>query len=313
MPDRGLLFRQSVIVTGTHYSMSTLTGQILGTAPEFHVIHEPLNAEPTLGYAALAPDHWYEFYDDDRYDTLRNALYNYASGCGIFVNTFSRLPKVRSKRDVLRVGKFALTNLKLLQRPRRVVFKDPFLAFSASQLQDKDDLYAVICVRHPCGFAESLKRRGKGFDFTDLAAQPALMEAVPDIASDIQRFATTKQPLVAQAALLWRAVYGFAAERMLNNPRTSVLRQEDMAADPVLETDRIFSAVGATRTRKVDEFLRNSLSAQASDFTGKSYTKRNARDTANKWRERLPPDEIATVMQISGSVPALYGYSEPLK
>ena len=221
MSDREALFANSVVVTGTHYSMSTLTGKIIGQAPEFHVVHEPLNAEPSLSYSSLNPEHWYEYYNGSRYDGMRAALYGYAYGAGAIKGTLDRLPRIRSARDVLRVGKYAWTNLAFRCRPRRVVFKDPFLAFSGADLQARDGLYVVLSVRHPCGFAESLKRRGRGFDFNNLSDQPALLEAMPDMAELIKEYAATTQPIVAQAALLWRVIYEFS-KATLKKPASSV-------------------------------------------------------------------------------------------
>ncbi|NNC60428.1 MAG: hypothetical protein HKO05_10610 [Erythrobacter sp.] len=49
------MLARSVIVTGTHYSTTTLVGALLQTAPEFHLLHEPLNPWPTLSYDSLEP------------------------------------------------------------------------------------------------------------------------------------------------------------------------------------------------------------------------------------------------------------------
>jgi hypothetical protein len=306
------LFQASVVVTGTHYSMSTLVGQILGQAPEFNVVHEPLNAEPTLGYNALGPDNWYEYYAGKRYTEMRAALRGYMFGEGLAGQTLSRSLKIRSRHDLLRVGKYVQTNLALKRHPRRAVFKDPFLAFSGYLLQKHDGLPIVLCLRHPCAFAESLKRRGSGFDFTGLARQPALLAEFPaETTERIEYFSREKQPVIDQAALLWKAVYGFAADHYLASPNTHLIRQEDLAHDPIPVVDALFAALGATRTAEVDNFLKASLQAETpADFAhnGSSYVHRNARETTVKWKSRLSLEEIKSITQIVGESGAAFGY-----
>lgn len=310
--DKQALFTDSVIVTGTHYSMSTLMGQIIAQAPEYHLVHEPLNPKPTLGYNAIGAAHWYEYYAADRHAHLRDSLKGYMFGKGVIGQSLSRAARIRSKQDLLRVGKYALTNARFAATPRRAVFKDPFLAFSGRYLQQIDGLHVVLCLRHPCGFAESLKRRGKGFEFEDLADQPDLMAALPEQAGQIALFAREPQPVLDQAALLWKVVYGFAAQHYLGHARTVFVRQEDLAEDPRSEVARVFAAIGASHTPAVDAFLESTLKADSPvDFAqdGGSYVRRNAQETTQKWKSRLAREEIARVMEIVGETAGAYGYA----
>ncbi|MBC57581.1 MAG: hypothetical protein CL814_11705 [Confluentimicrobium sp.] len=311
--DRDALFRDSVIVTGTHYSMSTLVGRILGAAETFNLVHEPLNHESPLGYATVPTAHWYEYFDGDRSDHLAEMLKSIQFGQGVARETVMRMPRIRSGRDVLRVGKFARTGLLHAATPKRAVFKDPFLCFSARHLQENYGLWIVMTVRHPCGFAESLARRGSGFDFNDLM-QPELLDAIPEMADEIERYASETQPVLQQAALLWRLVYGFADTYVLRHARTTFVRQEDIATRPADEAARLFSFVGAEKSAAVDRFMEETLNASSpSDFdrnAAASYVHRDARETTLKWRQRLSRDDIDTVMRITGNVPQRFGYAE---
>lgn len=311
MPDHDALFRDSVIVTGTHYSMSTLVGRILGAAETFNLIHEPLNHERPLGYATVPTSHWYEYFGADRSTRLAEMLVDIQFGRNTIREAMIRTARIRSGRDVLRIGKFTRTGLRHATQPKRAVFKDPFLCFSARQLQENYRLWVVMTVRHPCGFAESLARRGIGFDFNDLL-QPELLDAMPEIAEEIARYAHETQPVLQQAALLWRLVYGFADTYLLNHPRTTFIRQEDIATQPADEVTRLFSFIGAPKTATVDQFVKETLNASApSDFdrsAAASYVHRDARETTLKWRQRLSQEDIQAVMQITGNIPRRFGY-----
>lgn len=302
------LFARSVIVTGTHYSATTLVGRMLECAPEFHLLHEPTNAAPTLGFDSTDPPHWYEFYDADRHDELRAALTRYLTAEGFVGEVARRFLRIRQPRHVLEVGRYVERKLPFLRARKPAIFKDPFLAFSARTLQQADGLKVVLTVRHPCGFAESFARKVGVFDFSDFL-QPALLEALPEEAETIARFAREPQPELEQAALLWRVVYGFAARYLLDDPRTHVVRQDDLALDPDASLDALLAFLGVPRNPAFDAFIEENLRAEAADFSGKgSYYKRNAKETLGKWRERLGPGQQASVRAMTEEVAARFGY-----
>jgi hypothetical protein len=306
------LFRSSVVVTGTHYSTTTLVGRIVGAAPEFHVVHEPLNAKPTLSYDSLAPDRWYQYYDDAAYPELRRALMRYMFFEDAAAHTLRRVARIREPYDVLRVGRYVTDSVPRRLRPKRAVFKDPFLVFSARTLQARDGLFVLITVRHPCAFAESLARRARQFDFRSLQ-QPSLLALLPEFAERIDEYATRSKPVLEQAALLWTIVYAFAQRRLVPDARTRVIRQEDIVADPQRVVGEMLAFVGASRTPAVDAFVQAAIGE--SDVPKPSfrdrYVQRNARETLDKWKDRLGAGDQAAVMAIAAEVAAAYGYGEP--
>lgn len=305
-PDQ--LYRASVIVTGTHYSATTLVGRMLECASEFHLLHEPLNAQPTLGYDSLAPEHWYEFYDEARYPQLRAALIRYLTAQGFAGEVARRALRIRRPRQLLEVGRYVERKLPFLRQAKPVIFKDPFLAFSARTMQREDGLKVVLTVRHPCGFAESLARKTGNFAFTDLL-QPALLEALPGEADLIAKFAHEEQSPLEQAALLWRLVYGFAAQYLVDDPRTHVVRQDDLALEPDATLDALLAFLGIARNARFDAFIEDNLRAEATDYSGKgAYYRRNAKETLGKWRERLDAGDQARIMAIAGPYAGRFGY-----
>lgn len=305
----GRLLAGSVAVTGTHYSMTTLAGRIIAASGAYAMVHEPLNHRPTLGYATVPTRWWYHYFAPPESTLLAQRL-----GCIMAGRAVSgRAPglgDIRSRRDVARLGKRAVTGMARRVLRRRVVFKDPFLCFSIRHLQAEHGLSAVLTLRHPCGFAESLARRGEGFDFSHLL-QPALLEALPDHAEEIARHAREPGPVLDQAALLWSVVYGFADRYYARSPRSLILRQEDLVARPVAETERLLAFLGAHRRGRVDRLLAASLAAPARapvDGGRGGYTRRDARAATRKWQSRLSPAQIERVMARCGDLAARFGY-----
>jgi hypothetical protein len=310
MKHRYELFRESVIVTGTHYSMSSLMGRIIAASPDFNLVHEPLNHRPTLGYATIPTEYWYQYFGQDVSAKVAGQLQDIQFGHGAVRRGVGNLAHIRQPKDFARIAKYMGTGILHGMRPKRAVFKDPFLCFSARHLQENFGLYIVLTVRHPCGFAESLMRRGTGFDFNDFL-QEDLLDALPDLAEDIHLFAREEQPVLDQAALLWSVVYSFAKRYYLPHHRTTFIRQEDLALDPAGEVDRVMAHLASTVSPEMESFINENLTAKTPlDFTkkSKSYVKRDSRKTTDKWRNRLTQVEIDHVMERAGESAAFYGY-----
>ena len=112
--------------------------------------------------------------------------------------------------------------------------KDPIAAFSSSWLASTFDMATIVLVRHPAGFASSLKRLGWSHPFNDFLAQPALMEErLQAFEGEIARMAKVEHDIVDQASLLWRMIYSVLLEYRRAHPDWIVVRHEDLALDPV--------------------------------------------------------------------------------
>lgn len=310
MNNNEKFFSRSVIVTGTHYSMSTLIGRILAKSYNFKFVHEPLNAEPTLGYAALDSERWYEYYDDSRYAELKKSLIEIMNGNVNLIKYFLRVKHINTAKDIGRTAKYLLTMIKFKCQQKRAVFKDPFMVFSARHLQHNDGLFIVLCVRHPCAFAESIKRRTNGFEFKNLL-QPSLLKTMPDLAQRIEEYAEIDQPLICQAALLWRVVYEFADIYYRSSGKTITIRQEDFSLRPNFEIQKLFSEINADFSHSVKKYVSELCKEEGSiDFGSNqsSYIKRNPVSATNKWKVRLSEKEIEQVLSIVGNLPQRYGY-----
>lgn len=302
------LLRRSVIVTGTHYSTTTLVGAVLATAPEFRLLHEPLNPRPTASYDSLRPARWYEYYGEGRFSELQDGLARMLDRKNLPGAMLQRVLAARSVRELGQAARYVERKAPMLFAAKPVILKDPFLAFSARTLQQSLGTRIVVTIRHPGGFAESFLRKAGRFDFGDLASQEALMETMPADAEAIARFASEEQPAIAQAGLLWRVVYGFAELYLLPHPRSILLRQEDLVERTDQAVDTLFAFAQASRTRATDRFLARSMGAGAADHGGASYIHRDGKAAASKWRGRLSPQDVAVLRKNTGELAGRLGY-----
>ena len=302
------LLGSSIVVTGTHYSMTTLAGRLLAAGDEFHLLHEPTNPRPTLSYDSIRPQHWYEYYDSANYSELRRFLEQSLAAGSLPGQIVARAASVRSLRDAMRVLRYAERKLPMRLAPKPAILKDPFLAFSARTLQAEDGLKVVLTVRHPCAFAESFIRAGQKFEFGNLM-QPALLEALPGEADTISRLAKVPAPLAEQAAHLWRIVYGFAAAYLLPDPRTFLLSQDRLVTRTQETVGALFAFAGVTHGKSVAAFLAKNMQSAGTDFAGSaSYIKRDSDAVLDKWRMRMSADDRDVVRALTGGVAAQLGY-----
>ncbi|UIP07236.1 hypothetical protein LY632_02220 [Erythrobacter sp. SDW2] len=304
------LLARSVIVTGTHYSTTTLVGALLHTAPEFHLLHEPLNPEPTPSYDSLGPPRWYEYYDDSRWEELHDNLARILQRGPVIPEFLARLGRARSPKQLGQALRYAQRKFPVLLARKPAILKGPFLAFSALTLQQRAGCKVVLCVRHPGAFAESLLRKTDGFCFRDLASQPALMAMLPDEADEIARSAREDRTPLEQAALLWRVVYGFAANHLLPDPRTTLVRQEDFMGHRDATARRLLAFIGGTETAATRRFLIQNFQTRAGDSDRDSYIRRDPRLATMKWRQRLSGEDVKLLQTMTAPLAATFGYGE---
>ncbi|NNC60429.1 MAG: hypothetical protein HKO05_10615 [Erythrobacter sp.] len=177
-------------------------------------------------------------------------------------------------------------------------------------MQEKAGLKVVWCLRHPGAFAESFLRKTEGFPFEDLASQPALLDMVGDDAEQVLVFARKRQSASMQAALLWRVVNGFAERHLLANPRTASVRQEEFIDAREDTAARLLAFVGGSRTPALRRFLADKFGSTEIDQGSGSYTSRDPRMAAEKWRVRLSPEDAAIVREMTGPLADRLGYGE---
>jgi len=282
---------------------------MLSTAPGTAYLSEPLNVLHRPGVYAPRVARWYTYITRENaadYLPAMRSMLDFRYGLS------AELRCLRSPRDVGRMFRDFTTFVVGRSQRRRAIVKDPFAVFSAPVLADRLHFDVVITVRHPAGFASSLKRLGWAFDFRNLLDQPLLMrDHLADYRRDMEEMSAAD--IIGQAALLWTMVYACVRRSAAANPTFLLVRQEDLAADPLSGFESLFAALGLVLAPRSRQAILGSSSADnpAESSRGNAHSVRlDSRSAATSWRGRLTRGEVERVLGIADDVFA-YFYPEP--
>ena len=297
-----------ILVTGAHRTGTTWVGKMLAASPQAAYISEPLNVWHRPGVFRAPVSKWYTFIsteNEDAYLPAFRALLDYRYGL------WREMRSLRSSKDLLRMGRDFWTFFRgglLKQRP---LIKDPFAVFSAPWFSERLGCRVVITVRHPAGFASSLKRLDWSFDFRNLLEQPLLMQRWLGV-DRAEMELGQREDVIGQAALLWRIIYRVVARMMKLHPSFIVVRHEDLSLDPVACYRDLYAALDMDFTPEVQQKIMSASSAENPAELSKKKVhavKLDSRANLDNWKKRLSLDEIKRIRNMTGKVAQLY-YSD---
>jgi hypothetical protein len=297
-----------ILVTGAHRTGTTWVGKMLAASPQTAYISEPLNVWHRPGVLHAPVVRWYSLIC---YENEEEYLPAFRDLLGFRYGLWRELGSLRSRKDFMRMGRdfsIFLRGRLLRQRP---LIKDPFAVFSAPWFADRLGCRVVITVRHPAGFASSLKRLNWPFDFRDLLAQPLLMQHWLDV-DRAEMEAMRPDDILGQAALLWRMVYRIVARMMKLHSSFIVVRHEDISHDPVACYRDLYAALDLDFTPKVEQTILNSSSSENPTELSKKKVhavKLDSRANLNNWKKRLSAAEITRIHEMAGKTAQLF-YSD---
>jgi len=299
-----------ILVTGAHRSGTTWVGKMLASNPQTAYISEPLNVLHRRGIFALGVDQWYAYINaenENKYLPAFQAMLSYR------YHFFEELASLRSRKDLFRMGRDLgiFVNGKL--RSQRMLIKDPFAVFSTPWFAQKLNCKVVITVRHPGGFASSLKKLNWSFDFRDLLDQPMLMrDHLEKDRADMEKI--RPDDIVEQAALLWRMIYRSVHTTRSLFPDFKIIRHEDLSLDPVAGYKSLYESLELEFTDKVRDTILNSSSSENPTELSKKGThsvKLDSRANLGNWKKRLTPEEITRIHKMTEDVfPLFYSDNE---
>jgi hypothetical protein len=297
-----------ILVTGAHRTGTTWVGKMLAASAQTAYISEPLNVWHRPGVLRVPVSHWYTLIcegNEDEYLPAFRALLGFRYGL------WREILSLRSSKDFLRMGRdFSIFMRGKLLRQRPLI-KDPFAVFSAPWFAERLGCRVVVTVRHPAGFASSLKRLDWPFDFQNLLSQPLLMERWLGVDRAEMELAQ-EGDVVGQAALLWRMVYRAVAQMMKLYPSFVVVRHEDLSLDPLACYRDLFAALDLDFTPDVEESILNSSSSENPvELSRKKVhaVKLDSRANLDNWKKRLSQAEIGRIRKITGKTSKLF-YSD---
>lgn len=297
-----------ILVTGAHRTGTTWVGKMLAASPQVAYISEPLNVWHRPGVLRAPVAKWYTLIDktnEASYLPAFREMLAFHYGLGHEIRSLG------SQKDILRLGRDFLIFLRGRLTHQRALLKDPFAVFSAPWFAERLGCCVVITVRHPAGFASSLKRLNWPFDFNDLLSQPTLMDGYLE-ADRVAMETIKKDDIVGQAALLWRMVYRVVARTISLHPSFIVVRHEDLSRDPITSFQDLYVALDLDFTPRVEQtILSASSSENPNELSKKKAHSVNLDSRANlaNWKKRLSVKEIARVREMTGVVSTLF-YSD---
>ena len=295
---------QPILVTGAHRTGTTWVGKMLA-AGGFAYVSEPLNVLHRPGVMAAPVRHWYQYITRENESEYLSA---FQKTLALRYGLFSEIKSLKSRRDFLRMGRDLGIFLRGRVVRQPVLLKDPFAVFSLPWFAERLDCRVVVTIRHPAGFASSLKKLNWPFDFKDLLDQPLLMrDYLEPFRADMERI--RPDDVIGQSALLWRMVYRVVDSISKSNPSIIILRHEDLSLDPAAGYARAYESLGLAYTAQVQETIRNSSSSEnpAELSSRKTHSvKLDSRANLENWKKRLSADEIARVRALTEDVASLF-------
>jgi hypothetical protein len=297
-----------ILVTGAHRSGTTWVGRMLSADRHTAYVSEPLNVLHRRGVFGAEVDRWYQYIteeNEEEYLPAFRELLNFR------YHLFAELGSLHYRKDVLRMGRDLSIFMNGKLRGQQALLKDPFAVFSAPWFAQKLNCKVVITIRHPGGFASSLKRLNWPFNFRDLLEQPMLMrDYLETDRADMEKM--RPDDIVGQSALLWRMIYRSVHSTLSLFPNFKIARHEDLSLDPVAGYNSLYESLGLTFDEKVrDTILNSSSSENPTELSKKKVhsVKLDSRANMDNWKKRLTPEEITRIRKMTEDVSHLF-YSD---
>jgi hypothetical protein len=264
---------------------------MIDLSPEVGYINEPFNPHHPPGICACRFPLWFQYVNRDNEHRFRPQL---SATLAFRYRLFAQLARTRRPADAELLLRDGLEFTRARLRRARPLMKDPIAVFSSSWLASTFDMATIVLVRHPAGFASSLKRLRWSHPFNHFLAQPALMEErLHGFEDEIRRMAQVEHDIVDQASLLWRMIYSVLLEYRRRHPDWLFVRQEDLACDPVGGFARILERLGLRYSDRIQQTVRwySSGSRDLEANAGPYAIRRASEQTIHGWRQHLSPEE----------------------
>jgi hypothetical protein len=298
-----------ILVTGSHRSGTTWTGRMLALSPRVGYVHEPFNVQRWPGWIRKPLPWWYLYVceeNEHEYESLVEDVLRF------------RYPirNLTAAQDLQAVARMALDwPFSLLYRAGgfRPLVKDPIALMSAEWLAGRFGMEVVAMVRHPAGFAGSLKRLDWRFEFQNWRDQPLLLrDLIGPFEEQIREYADRERDLIDQAVLMWNVTHHVILGFRERHPEWSFVRHEDLAEEPVKGFRSLFDRLGLEWDALAeDAIVRHSTDRSRAEVPTYLHqtVRRDSRAARWTWRDRLTPDEQRRVREGTAEIAAAF-YSD---
>jgi hypothetical protein len=278
--------KRNILVTGSHRSGSTWTGNVIAKARKVRCVHEPFNIAISRNNSPLS--YWFECLIDSpikhqiKSKTYINSFYKV-----FHIDNFKKTLKIRSLRGLY----YYLADLKGRITDRTII-KDPIAIMSTEWMYRNYNIDIVVLIRHPAAFVASIKIKDWQYDFTNFLDQPVLMNTyLKSYEALINDFSSNKKDIIDQGILLWNTIHETIAyyQSKYGNDWYFV-KHEDLSTDPIVEFNKMFSKIGLTFDADVENYINETTKSKK-----QSNLKRNSIENIKTWKKRLSNDEIQRI------------------
>lgn len=152
-------------------------------------------------------------------------------------------------------------------------------------------LQFILLVRHPCGQVASMLRGIRWSKFEHPIGVPEPNTAARQ--RGLTKEALARMSLVAQLAWNWVIRNELALEALRGAAHVRIVRYEDLAADPVAVSSRLFTDCGLDWRQETAKFVQ--WSRRGTGREGYYEVRRDPLQAAYGWREQLTASEIAEI------------------
>ncbi len=282
---------EPILVTGSHRSGTTWSGQMISKAPGVTYVYEPFSVGNSRG---LSNPYWYPYITEENEGEYRAELERVVRLHPPLTALFGNIRGLRDAWGRIRDwAKFARGRY----AGHRALLKDPVALCSAEWIASTFEAQVVVMIRHPLAFAGSLKKLDWQFPFEDFLRQPRLLEEhLHSFEDEIRTFAEQQHDVVDQAILLWNMLYTVVGKYRAVHDDWAFVRHEDLARAPVEEFRELYEHFDLPFTDAVQQSVRaHSRPSNPTDPSNAINTQRDSRSTLYTWQDRLTAEEVDRV------------------
>lgn len=310
-----------LLVTGMPRTATSWVGKMLEASGALVYVNEPLNPRHppgrSPGVLRAEVTHAFQYISEEN---ERVWLPAFQDTVRLRFHPLAELRRNHRPYDLARTVKYAAGFTLGRLRGRRALLDDPYAVFAAPWLARRVGCRVVVTVRDPVATVSSWRRLGWRARLGELLAQPALVrDRLGPFLPELEAAGSGGEDPVGQASQLWRAIYGTVAGYRREIPGLEVVRHEDLSADPVPAFAALYARLGLPFGPGAERAVVQATSAGSgggamrwSVSTGgisKTAARRlDSRANLQVWRERLTPEEVARIRQLTADVAGAYGY-----
>lgn len=285
LAEHSNMFEMRSLITGAHRSGTTWLGEALAASGECSVLHEPFNYE----FGVEGVPSWYpKLSDPEKKQEIELIVENILSGRARFRTERSREPFWKRAVRRLTGGPENWRYKRIIRnREPHLVLKDPFCVRFAQLLVRSFGFRAIILVRHPGAYLNSLKRVSWAEVLPDLGSQEQM--ATHDVVEK-----TDEELLAHRTGVFWTRIYSEVLEQVARHPDEMLLvRHEDLCVDPVGMGERVFRHLGISFNLRARDFMeRSTRGAIVEPHAGVVHSlERHSAAMVEAWRTKLSENE----------------------